>query len=140
MAIKAIDLIKPAEAVSGGQQRRITVSDAVRYLAGDDGGHQQAQIVLRAPAELEPGELERRRVQIILEREPTEAERQMVDRVKAEADRFMLVSPEEAERLRAQIGNPFLLLPDEAQRVAAQFTSGMQILSLIHISEPTRPY
>ena len=107
MAIKAIDLIKPAEAVSGGQQRRITVSDAVRYLAGDDGGHQQAQIVLRAPAELEPGELERRRVQIILEREPTEAERQRAEHVRAEANRFLMgVAPADRpqlERLSAEI-------------------------------------
>lgn len=107
MAIKASDLIKPAEAVSGGQQRRITVSDAVRYLAGDDGGHQQAQIVLRAPAELEPGELERRRVQIILEREPTEAERQRAEHVRAEANRFLMgVAPADRpqlERLSAEI-------------------------------------
>ena len=107
MAIRASDLIKPAEAAGGGQQRRITVSDAVRYLAGGDGGHQQAQIVLRAPAELEPGELERRRVQIILEREPTEAERQRAEHVRAEANRFLMgVAPADRpqlERLSAEI-------------------------------------
>ena len=174
MAIKASDLIKPAAAAGGGQQRRITVSDAVRYLAGDDGGHQQAQIVLRAPAE--PGELERLSAQIkqyALEPEPTDADRQRVDlirraalgegdpdlagfvaqlrapidpavlsgsavsakhefvaQLRAEADRFSLVSPADAERLRAQIDNPFLLSPDEAQRVAAQFTSGIAPVTL----------
>ena len=64
MAIKASDLMKPAAAAATGQQRRITVSDAVRYLAGDDGGHQQARIVLQAPAEPEHGELERLSAQI----------------------------------------------------------------------------
>ena len=189
MAIKASDLIKPAAAAGGGQQRRITVSDAVRYLAGDDGGHQQARIVLRAPAEPEPGELERLSAEIkqyALEPEPTDAERQRVDlirraalgegdpdpagfvaqlrapidpavlsgsavsakhefaaQLRAEADRFSLVSPADAERLRAQIDNPFLLSPDEAQRVAAQFTSSMAPVALgeyaAELMRPPRP-
>ena len=130
LALTGIDADRVA---GGGQQRRITVSDAVRYLAGDDGGHQQAQIVLRAPAEPEPGELEWLSAQIkqyALEPKPTDADRQMVERVKAEADRFMLVSPADAERLRAQIDHPFFLSPDEAQRVAAQFTSGIAPVAL----------
>lgn len=134
-------------AASGQQQRRITVGDAVRYLAGGDGGHQQ--IVLRAPAEGDPAQLERLRAQIEqyeleteptdakrqnLERlrraafdaEPTDADRQRLERLKAAADRFAMgVSPEEAQRLRAQIDHPFLLSPDEAKRAAAQFTSLM---------------
>ena len=88
-ATLALTGIDADRAVGGGQQqRRITVSDAVRYLAGDDGGHQQAQIVLRAPAEPEPGELERLSAEIkqyALEPEPTDAERQRVDLIRRAA-------------------------------------------------------
>ena len=114
---------------SGQQRRRITVGDAVRYLAGSDGGQQMRAQIEQYELETEPTDAKRQNLERLrraaFDAEPTDADRQRLERLKAEADRFMLVSPEEAERLRAQIDHPFLLSPDEAKRAAAQFTSLM---------------
>ena len=114
---------------SGQQRRRITVGDAVRYLAGGDSGQQLRAQIEQYELETEPTDAKRQNLERLrraaFDAEPTDADRQRLERLKAEADRFMLVSPEEAERLRAQIDHPFLLSPDEAKRAAAQFTSIM---------------
>ena len=114
---------------SGQQRRRITVGDAVRYLAGGDSGQQLRAQIEQYELETEPTDAKRQNLERLrraaFDAEPTDADRQRLERLKAEADRFMLVSPEEAERLRAQIDHPFLLSPDEAKRAAAQFTSLM---------------
>ena len=126
--------------VGGHRQRGITMGDALRYLAGDDGGHQQ-RITLRAPAELEPGELERIK-RYVLEAAPTEAEWQQIEQIKAAADRLpMGISPGELEQIKAAADRlPMGISPGEQQRLLAQFDgfAGTSIQRTIQESQAAR--